>query len=42
MIEITNQKFPFFVINPDAIEKLYSDLVKHFIEEEIKHWKQIT
>jgi isochorismate pyruvate lyase len=27
-------------LNPDAIEKLYSDLVKHFIEEEMKHWKQ--
>ena len=26
-------------LNPEAIEKLYSDLVKHFIEEEIKHWK---
>ncbi len=27
-------------LSPDAIEKLYSDLVKHFIEEEMKHWKQ--
>lgn len=27
-------------LSPDAIEKLYSDLVKHFIEEEMKHWMQ--
>jgi isochorismate pyruvate lyase len=27
-------------LNPDAIEKLYSDLVKHFIEEEMKEWKK--
>lgn len=26
-------------LNPDAIEKLYQDLVNHFIEEEMKHWK---
>lgn len=26
-------------LSPDAIEKLYSDLVNHFIEEEIKRWK---
>lgn len=26
-------------LNPDAIEKLYTDLVNHFIEEEMKHWK---
>lgn len=26
-------------LNPDAIEKLYRDLVNHFIEEELKHWK---
>lgn len=26
-------------LNPDAIERLYSDLVNHFIEEEMKHWK---
>lgn len=25
-------------LNPDAIEKLYSDLVNHFIEEEMKRW----
>lgn len=25
-------------LNPDAIEKLYSDLVTHFIEEEMKRW----
>lgn len=25
-------------LNPDAIEKLYSDLVTHFIEEEMKQW----
>ncbi len=27
-------------LNPEAIEKLYSDLVKHFIDEEMKHWKK--
>jgi len=26
-------------LNPDAIEKLYADLVNHFIEEEMKRWK---
>ncbi|MGD2184317.1 isochorismate lyase [Lusitaniella coriacea] len=25
--------------NADAIEKMYRDLVNHFIEEELKHWK---
>jgi isochorismate pyruvate lyase len=25
---------------PDAIEKLYRDLVNHFIEEEMKEWQQ--
>ena len=28
-------------LNPDAIEKLYVDLVTHFIEEEMKHWQKI-
>lgn len=26
-------------LNPDAIEKMYTDLVKHFIAEEMKHWQ---
>lgn len=26
-------------LSPDAIEKLYADLVNHFIEEEMKRWK---
>jgi isochorismate pyruvate lyase len=26
-------------LNPDAIAKIYSDLVNHFIEEEMKHWQ---
>ena len=26
-------------LSPDAIEKLYSDLVNHFIEEEMHQWK---
>lgn len=26
-------------LNPDAIEKLYGDLVNHFIDEEMKKWK---
>ena len=26
-------------LNPDAIEKMYSDLVQHFIAEEMKHWQ---
>lgn len=25
-------------LSPDAIEKMYSDLVSHFIAEEMKHW----
>jgi len=25
-------------LDPDAIEKMYSDLVTHFIAEEMKHW----
>lgn len=27
-------------LNADAIEKMYEDLVNHFIDEEMKHWKQ--
>ncbi|MFA7496911.1 MAG: isochorismate lyase [Acidithiobacillus sp.] len=26
-------------LSPDAIEKLYTDLVNHFIEEEMKKWR---
>ena len=26
-------------LHPDAIEKLYRDLVGYFIEEELKHWE---
>jgi isochorismate pyruvate lyase len=26
-------------LNPDVIEKLYSDLVNHFINEEMKRWQ---
>jgi len=26
-------------LNPDAIEKMYRDLVNHFIAEEMKHWQ---
>ncbi len=26
-------------LNPDAIEKMYFDLVNHFIEEELRFWK---
>ncbi len=25
-------------LSPDAIEKMYTDLVNHFIDEEMKHW----
>ncbi|WP_223507306.1 isochorismate lyase [Pseudomonas sp. GL-RE-29] len=25
-------------LSPDAIEKMYSNLVNHFIAEEMKHW----
>lgn len=28
-----------FGLNPDAIEKLYTDLVNHFIKEEMEKWK---
>jgi isochorismate pyruvate lyase len=27
-------------LNPDVIERLYRDLVTHFIEEELKQWQQ--
>ena len=27
-------------LSPDAVEKLYRDLVNHFIEEELKEWKE--
>lgn len=27
-------------LNADAIEKMYQDLVNHFIDEEMKHWQQ--
>jgi isochorismate pyruvate lyase len=27
-------------LSADAIEKMYQDLVNHFIDEEIMHWKQ--
>ena len=26
-------------LNPDVIEKMYSDLVNYFIAEELEHWK---
>ena len=26
-------------LNPEAIEKMYQDLVNHFIEEELKDWQ---
>jgi isochorismate pyruvate lyase len=26
-------------INPDVVEKLFRDLVGHFIQEELDHWK---
>lgn len=29
-------------LNPDVIERLYRDLITHFIEEELKQWKQET
>ncbi len=29
-------------LNPDAIEKLYQDLVNHFIEEEMQAWKEVN
>ena len=27
-------------LNADVIEKMYQDLVNHFIDEEMRHWKQ--
>jgi isochorismate pyruvate lyase len=27
-------------LDADVIEKMYQDLVNHFIDEEMKHWKQ--
>jgi isochorismate pyruvate lyase len=29
-------------LSPDAIEKLYTDLVSHFIEEEMRRWRSET
>lgn len=29
-------------LSPEAIEKMYFDLVTHFIEEELKHWKNYS
>lgn len=29
-------------LSADAIEKMYQDLVNHFIAEEMKHWNQLT
>lgn len=29
-------------LNPDVIEKMYTDLVHYFINEELKHWKEQT
>lgn len=26
-------------LNPDAIEKIYRDLVEYFIQEELQHWQ---
>jgi isochorismate pyruvate lyase len=27
-------------LDADVIEKMYQDLVNHFIDEEMKHWRQ--
>jgi isochorismate pyruvate lyase len=27
-------------LNPQVIEKMYQDLVNHFVEEELNHWRQ--
>jgi isochorismate pyruvate lyase len=27
-------------LSPDAIEKMYRDLVNHFINEEMSHWEK--
>ncbi|MGF7081493.1 isochorismate lyase [Mucilaginibacter sp. UYCu711] len=27
-------------LNPDVIEKIYTDLVSYFISEEMQHWKK--
>jgi isochorismate pyruvate lyase len=27
-------------LNPDAIKRLFNNLVTHFIEEEMRHWKE--
>ena len=29
-------------LSPDIIEKLFKDLVQHFIQEELAHWKCIN
>jgi isochorismate pyruvate lyase len=39
MLEMRRQWAAEENLNPDAIEKLYLDLVNHFIEEELQEWK---
>jgi isochorismate pyruvate lyase len=39
MLEMRRQWAAEESLNPDAIEKLYVDLVNHFIEEELQEWK---
>ncbi|MDD2749753.1 MAG: isochorismate lyase [Acidithiobacillus sp.] len=39
MLELRREWAQLEGLNPDAIARLYSDLVSHFIEEEMKRWK---
>ena len=40
MLEQRRQWAQQYGLNPNAIEKMYRDLVTHFIEEELKRWKE--
>ena len=39
MLEMRREWAQLEGLNPDAIAKMYSDLVNHFIEEEMKQWE---
>ena len=40
MLQVRRQWAELEGLSPDAIEKLYRDLVSHFIAEEQAHWSQ--
>jgi len=42
MLEVRREWAKAEGLNPDVIERLFSDLVNHFIEEEMKRWQAHT